>query len=1409
MISCLHELFAQQAAHTPEAVAVVHEGQQLSYGKLNARANQLAHYLRALGVGPDVLVGVYVERSLEMVVGLLGILKAGGAYVPLDPAFPRERLAFMLEDSQAPVLLTQQHLRAQLPASGIRVVAVDADWEAIAGHSRQAPNGGARPESLAYVIYTSGSTGLPKGVAVEHRSVVNFIASMQCEPGLRAGDRLLAVTTLSFDIAGLELYLPLTVGASVEVVSSEVAADPARLRERLAHLGATVMQATPASWRMLVEADWERAPALKVLCGGEALGRELANALLVRAREVWNLYGPTETTIWSAVYKLEGEQGAGRAVPLGRPIANTQLYVLDDVMQQVTAGVGGELYIGGAGLARGYLNRPGLTAEKFVPSPYSQDPGARLYRTGDLARYRPDGTLEFLGRLDQQVKLHGFRIELGEIEAALRQHPMVGETVVLAREDRPGDKRLVAYVTQSSQYLSSEQQGPKAKDRGERLTQWQLVWDETYRQNPLPQDPTLNIIGWNSVYTGQPIPAEEMREWANWTAERILCLRPRRVLEIGCGSGLLLFRVAPHCTKYWGTDFSPVALRHLQQQRQGPGAALPQVTLLQKTADDFEGVAANAFDVVVLNSVVQYFPDIDYLLRVLEGAVNAVEPGGYIFVGDVRSLPLLEALHASVQLHQAPSSLPRAQLQEQVQHRIAQEEELIIDPAFFIALREYLPRISHVEILPKRGRHHNELTRFRYDVILHVESEASPVVYASWQDWQQQGLTLPALRQLLEKTEPEILCLTRVANARLLTEVEAVKWLAHAQGPDTAGGLRQALRERPPGASLDPEDLWTLSDDLPYSIDISWAQLGASGDYDVVLRRRPRSPMTPLHRVFPSFPGEQMSRKAWSAYANNPLQGKFTHKLVPELRAFLKERLPEYMLPAAFVLLDALPLTPNGKVDRRALPAPGPSRPELAQAYIAPQTRLEQFLARLWCEVLRLDRVGVHDNFFELGGNSIQGAMFINKLQQHLQESIFIVTLFDSPTVAGFAAFLTANYGAAVSRVFGPDAHARTVPHQGAVAPARARRVDAGMLEQMRQLIMPLAPRAQSEEGQQQKNPRAIFILAPPRSGTTLLRVMLAGHPQLFAAGELELLGFNTLRERRAAFSGKYSLWREGAIRAVMQIHGCDADQAKCILEQYEDQDTTTKQFYRVLQNWIAPQTLVDKSPSYALDLETLKRAEDDFEEALYIHLVRHPYAMVRSFERYRLAQVLRLPPHPFSARQLGELVWVVSHQNIVEFLDGVPKERQYLMRFEDLTQQPRAVMEQMCQTLGLAYHPDLLEPYKDQEHKMTDGIYAVSAPMGDMKFNEYQGIDAKVAESWKEVVRDNFLGEIAWEWAERLGYEPVGRQVARRKGSYINITKRINQQDAEQLLTKLDHLSDEEMDSLLSNILAEEGLHE
>jgi amino acid adenylation domain-containing protein len=440
---CVHELFERQALANPSAVAVTFRDQQLTYGELNARTDQFARHLQSLGVGPETLVGICAERSIEMVIGLLSVLKAGGAYVPIDPTLPVERLAFMIEDSHLAVLVTQERLLQELPSHHARVVTLDAGWEIVSKRSEDTLGNLATADNLAYVIYTSGSTGKPKGVEIPHRALTNFLLSVQQQPGLAADDVLLAVTTLSFDIAGLEIYLPLITGARVVIADAEVASDGIQLKQLLGESGATVMQATPATWQMLINTGWQGQARLKVLCGGEALSRELANDLISNGATVWNMYGPTETTIWSTIRLMNHGDDP---ISIGRPIANTKVYVLDESNQPVPIGIAGELHIGGDGLARGYRNRPQLTAERFVPNSFGTGSDYRLYKTGDLVRYLANGDLEYLGRLDDQVKIRGFRIELGEIEAALRQHPSVRECVAIAHKDEVGDKRLVAYV---------------------------------------------------------------------------------------------------------------------------------------------------------------------------------------------------------------------------------------------------------------------------------------------------------------------------------------------------------------------------------------------------------------------------------------------------------------------------------------------------------------------------------------------------------------------------------------------------------------------------------------------------------------------------------------------------------------------------------------------------------------------------------------------------------------------------------------------------------------------------------------------------------------------------------------------------------------------------------------------------
>jgi amino acid adenylation domain-containing protein len=443
---CVHHLIEAQAEQTPDAEAVRFGEVSLTYRELIRRANQLAHRLRALGVGPDTLVGVSVDRTHEMVVALLGVWKAGGAYVPLDPSYPTERLAFMAQDAGLRALITEASLLGAVPDPGCPVLCLDRDRADIVSQPETTPAVDATPTQLAYVIYTSGSTGRPKGVLLEHRSVVNFLSSMQRTPGLANTDCLFSVTTLSFDIAGLELYLPLITGARVVLASRTVASDGMLLAEAIRESGATVMQATPATWRLLLESGWREGQGLKLLCGGEALPRQLATDLLATGAELWNMYGPTETTIWSTTYRVDPDRDP---VPIGRPIANTMLYVLDEHRNPVPVNVAGELYIGGAGLARGYHHRPELTAERFVANPFVSEPGARMYRTGDQVRYRADGTVEYMGRLDTQVKVRGFRIELGEIESVLATHERVRQAVVVVREDVPGDQRIVAYLVTS------------------------------------------------------------------------------------------------------------------------------------------------------------------------------------------------------------------------------------------------------------------------------------------------------------------------------------------------------------------------------------------------------------------------------------------------------------------------------------------------------------------------------------------------------------------------------------------------------------------------------------------------------------------------------------------------------------------------------------------------------------------------------------------------------------------------------------------------------------------------------------------------------------------------------------------------------------------------------------------------
>lgn len=1041
----LHARFEARVAATPDAIALEFKDQKLTYAELNARAEEVAAHLAAQfahlpadrstnttsdpysSIAPgETLVGICVEPSLDLIIGVLAILKAGAAYVPLDPAYPRDRLAFIVNDANLPILLTQKRLIDGLPEHNAKVICLD-DLPLASNGSAQNGSGktgvgkngadtqGTRDETtaqnLSYVIFTSGSTGKPKGVLLQHHSVNQLLNSMQKRLNVVPEDRFVLITTLSFDISVLEIFLPLVSGARCIIAPRTIVADGLALSEWLNETHATVIQATPSSWRLVLNAGWDGMPNLKILCGGEALSADLASRLVDCCDELWNVYGPTETTIWSSATLLRKED-LDTPINIGAVLDNEQLYVLDDQLQPVPEGEVGELYIGGYGLARGYLNRPDLTAERFVKNPFPDALSERMYRTGDLVRYYGEGQLEFAGRADSQVKIRGFRIELGEIENALVEHPVVEEAVVTVHEAEGGEKRLVAYVSPTPIDGNDEAAAALGDDTemaAEQIDEWATVWDETYTRESPEADPTFNIVGLNSSYTGELLPPEELGEWVDCAVARILEMEPKRVLEMGCGSGLLLFRIAPHTEYYHGADISPATIANLQTQVDSDDK-YQSVELSQRAAHDFSGLEPHSVDTIVMNGVTQYFPSTDYLYEVLEGLINFAKPGGKVFIGDVRSLSLLEAFHTSVEVYKASPSTRVEELRRLIRKHMRQEKELIIDTEFFTSLVKMLPQVEDVEIQLKRGHTQNEMFNYRYDVEIHVAGAAQTAnntgtVKPQRMDWQDADLSLGEVRAILRQEKPEVLHINRVPNARLTQDFAYMELLAREDCPETVGELRDFVKEQPSllneDSALQPEAVYELGEKTGYHVVTNWSQLGGNGCFDVEFRRHdvPPAAVATGKSQAKTQADSNLTVETLRQYANNPMEERTTQALIPELREHLHSKLPDYMMPATFVVLDEFPLTPNRKIDRQALPEPSHSRPDLDVPFAAPRKPAEETMARLWEEILDIHPVGVFDNFYDLGGDSLLALQLV--LSAEAQGISFSPkNLFQYPTIA-------------------------------------------------------------------------------------------------------------------------------------------------------------------------------------------------------------------------------------------------------------------------------------------------------------------------------------------------------------------------------------------------------------------------
>ncbi|MFJ6185357.1 amino acid adenylation domain-containing protein [Streptomyces sp. NPDC092295] len=947
------ELFEEQAARTPEAVALVHEDRTLTYRQLDTAANRLAHWLAGRGVGPESLVALRMPRSVELVVGIIAAWKAGAAYLPVDPAYPRDRIAYMIEDARPAVVL------AELPAD-------------LGTYPDTAPAVAAVPDRTAYAIYTSGSTGRPKGVLVTHRGVHSLLATQRERLGAGPGSRVLQFASPSFDAAFWEVCMGLLSGATLVLAPAERLLPGPPLAALLTERAITHVTLPPSALAVLEPGSLPEGCTLVV--AGEACPPDLVATWSARHRMV-NAYGPTEATVCATA---TGPLAGAVTPPMGTPVAGAGVRVLDHRLAPVPPGVPGELYLTGAGLARGYLGRPGQTADRFVADPYGP-PGTRMYRTGDLAAWRPDGGLEFLGRVDHQMKVNGFRVEPGEIEAALTALPEVDRAVVVPRTGR-----VVAYVVRTEAATGAD-------TARRQLDDWRSAFETQY--TGAAESGEGGFAGWNSSYDAAPIPLDDMREWQRATADRIRALRPRHVLEIGVGSGLILSEVAPGCASYWGTDLSPTAVATLRERLAVDPATAGKVTLRAQAADVTEGLPAGLFDTIVINSVAQYFPDADYLRDVLTGAASLLAPGGRLFLGDVRNLRTMRTLRTAVSLTRLTDAEDTAQVRQFTDQSVLAEKELLVDPDFFAGLCGGGRPFGHADIRIKRAVRHNELSRHRYDVVLHTAPppEPAPEQRLAW------GADLDGTRALarhLDAERPARLRVTGIPNGRLRGE-NAARGLLEADGsPAEARALLHAPADTE--SAPDPEQLWELGARHGYATALTWSGTGTDGSLDLVL-----DTADPPHGLYE--PGG-----ATGPLANSPARTRDTGSLTELLRTRLRTRLPAHLVPTAFVVLDALPLTANGKIDRAALP-----EPDLAAllTHRAPRTPREEILCELFAEVLGLPSVGIDDGFFHLGGHSLLAVRLLSRVRSALDVELQVRDLFEAPTVAALARLVDRSRG--------------------------------------------------------------------------------------------------------------------------------------------------------------------------------------------------------------------------------------------------------------------------------------------------------------------------------------------------------------------------------------------------------------
>ncbi len=942
---CLHTLFQAQVDRSPHALAVADLGTELTFLELDEWANRLANQLIGVGVRSGDVVGVCLDRTVGLVAATLAVLKASAACLPLNPRDPEDRLRYMVSDAGASIVLGVTSARQALASHCRQYIAIEDSRRF--GDARR-PSMAVCGTDLAYVMYTSGTTGRPKGVQVQHRNIANTLVG--CQRTLEFGDADvgLVLASSTFDVFYFELFGPMFGGGRSILVSREELFDPQRLTLLLQT--ATFFQAVPGVMEHLLTTLRDQGvPTCSnlraVMTGGDLVPPALFPALnrAFPCARVMVTYGPTEAAVFCTLHVTpHGEAVTGH--PIGRPLPGTVVRVGDASGRPVPMGVSGEIWIGGAGVARGYAGRPTESAERFI------DLGTeRFYRSGDRGRWDVDGTLNFCGRADRQVKVRGFRIELSEIEEVLAASPEVAECTTIVRGTGVADRRLAAYVVTNPAARASA-----AKQlQDEQVRNWKALFDGEYgrRRRHLAGDE--DFTGWNSSLTGEPIPIGDLLDWLDGTVAQIKALvsverlarRDLRVLEIGCGTGLVLMRLAEYCSTYVGTDLSGRALADLRSRVTARG--LRGVRLVEAAADSL-GDVGDEFDLVILNSVVQYMPSAEYLVRVLRDALARSVRNGFVFVGDVRSLPLVNTFHAAI-MAQVHSSLDPEQILQKARQRAEHEGELLVHPALFSSV---LPEEgAHAECEPRRASRSNELACYRYDVVLEKCGQGRPTRSARWRAWGDGDWSLDRLKATLEEPDFDSLALADVPNTLLAHDLRLHCSLLAATGADPLPIAK--------GEPVSPEALRSLAEQCGLRAKLSWLRGLSDGAFDVFFARD----------------GDELGSVHWPMFAvppvlsSDPVNLRVKRRLAAAVQRRLIERLPEYMVPATLSIVDAFPRSVNGKLDREALGTLGvvsedPQRRQLATAG-------ERLVAEAWDDVLGHAPRMANDDFFESGGTSL------------------------------------------------------------------------------------------------------------------------------------------------------------------------------------------------------------------------------------------------------------------------------------------------------------------------------------------------------------------------------------------------------------------------------------------------------